>query len=141
MTHFQSQSLCSNNYIKTLDYQTSSSVYALPFGKETMTAEELSFEKVLEEIPTLHELCEHVRIGSKWYWLGIILKLDSTRLESIKMLSEDLTYKTVKMFELWLDTNLHPTRRQIIDALRKDVIGENFIAIKYEETLRKLCCK
>ena len=141
MTHFQSQSLCSNNYIKTLDYQTSSSVYALPFGKETMTAEELSFEKVLEERPTLNELCEHVRIGSKWYQLGIILKLDSISLESIKMPSEDFSYKTSKMFKLWLDINPHPTRRQVIDALRSDFIGENVIAIKYEETLRKLCCK
>ena len=41
-----------------------------------MATRNLSFEKLLEEKPTLDELCEHIRIGSKWYQLGILLKLD-----------------------------------------------------------------
>ena len=106
-----------------------------------MSTRSLFFEEIIEEKPTLNELCEHVRIGSKWYKLGIILKLNIMSLERIDMLSEDLTHKASKMFELWLDTNPHPTRRQIIDALRSNDIGENSIVIEYEETLRKLCCK
>ena len=106
-----------------------------------MSTRSLFFEEIIEEKPSLSELCEHVRIGSKWYQLGIILKLDSMSLERIETLSGDLTYKTAKMFELWLRTNPHPTRRQIIDALRSDFIGEKSISIKYEKILRKLCCK
>ena len=119
----------------------SSSVYALPFAKETMDIRDLSFEKILEEKPTLDELYEHVRIGSKWYQLGIMLKLDPQKLNNIRMLPEDSTYKTIKMFELWLETDSHATRRQVIETLKKEVIQENCIAHEYEHTLRKLCGK
>lgn len=37
------------------------------------------------------------------------------------------------MFELWLDTNTHATRRHVVDALRKEIT----IAHKYEKTLGK----
>ena len=69
-----------------------------------MAVRNLSFEKFFEKKPTLDELCEHIRIGSKWYQLGIQLKLDPKKLEDIHKLPDDSTYKTAKMFELWLDT-------------------------------------
>ena len=119
----------------------SSSVHALPFAKETMSARDLSFEEILEETPTLAELCEHVRIGTKWYVLGIMLELGSGQLQNIEMLPKDLTYKTLKMFELWLNNNLHPTRRQLLDALNIEVIGENSMAHEYEQTLKNSCSK
>ena len=44
------------------------------------------------------------------------------------------------MFELWLDTKPDATRRQVVDALRKEVIKEMTIALKYElVVLRKWC--
>ena len=52
-------------------------------GKEAMATRNLSFEEILEEKPTLDELCEHIRIGSKWYQLGIQLKLNTKKLEDI----------------------------------------------------------
>ena len=98
-------------------------------------------ENIFEEKPTLCELCEHIHIGSKWYQLGIMLKLDSKKLNDIQKLPEDSTHKTSKMFELWLDTNPHATRRQVIESLRKGVIEENTVAHEYEKTLRTSCSK
>ena len=136
MTHFQSQCLHLNNYIKTLGYQTSSSVHASPFGKETMSTRDLSFEKILEERPTLHELCEHVRIGPKWYILGVMLKMDTRKLYEIEDLSKPIPYKVSKVFELWLDTNPYATRRQILDALKMNTVGQYTLAHMYEQNLR-----
>ena len=105
-----------------------------------MATRNLSFEEILEEKPTLDELCEHIRIGDKWYQFGILLKLDSKKLNDIHRRPDDSTYNTLKMFELWLNTKPHATRRQIIDALRKEVIEENTIAHEYELViLRKSC--
>ena len=106
-------------------------------NKEPMATGNLSFEEILVEKPTLDELCEHIRIGSKWYQLGIQLKLNAKKLEDIHKLPDDSTYKTTKMFELWLDTKPDATRRQVIDALRKDVIEEITVAHEYELMLRK----
>ena len=102
-----------------------------------MATRNQTFEEILEEKPTLDELCEHIRIGSKWYQLGIQLKLNAKKLEDIYKLPDDSTYKTTKMFELWLDTNPNATRRQVVDALRKEVIEEITVAHEYEQTLRK----
>ena len=104
--------------------------------QRAMTTRNLSFEEILVEKPTLDELCEHIRIGSKWYQLGIQLKLNAKKLEDIHKLPDDSTYKTTKMFELWLDTKPDATRRQVIDALRKE---ELTIAHEYEQTLWKSC--
>ena len=105
-------------------------------GKEAMATRHQTFEEILEEKPTLDELCEHIRIDSKWYQLGVQLKLNAKKLEDIHKLPDDSTYKTTKMFELWLDTNPNATRRQVVDALRKEVIEEITVAHEYEQTLR-----
>ena len=100
-----------------------------------MATRNLSFEEILEEKPTLDELCEHIRIGSKWYQLGIQLKLNAKKLEDIHKLPDDSTYKTTKMFELCLDTKPDATRRQVVDALRKELM--TVAAHEYEQTLWK----
>ena len=105
-----------------------------------MASRNLSFEKILAEKPTLDELCEHIRIGSKWYQLGTLLKLDPKKLDDIRHTQpEDSSFKTLRMFEIWLVTNPHASRRQVIDALRKEVIEENTIAHEYEQTLKMSC--
>ena len=97
------------------------------------------FEKILEERPTVAELCEHIRIGDNWYQLGTQLNIDHWRLEDINQLPKDSIHKTTKMFELWLDTNSVATRRQVLDTLRKDVIKQIAVACMYEEALKKSC--
>ena len=102
-----------------------------------MAEANLSFEEMLGEKPTLHELCEHIHIGHKWYQFGILLQLDPKKLDDIDRTPNDSTKKTSKMFELWLGTNPNATRRQVIDTLKKEVIEENTIAHKYEQSLKK----
>ena len=100
-----------------------------------MAARVSTFEEILEEKPTLDELCEHIMIGTKWYQLGIQLKLDVTQLDVINEQNSDVTQKTSKMFQLWLSTNPLATRRHVLEALRKRVIGENNVANEYEKIL------
>ena len=101
-----------------------------------MAARIPSFEMMLlQERPTLDELCEHIVIGIKWYQLGIQLKLDVTQLDVIDKETSDVTQKTSKMFQLWLSTNPLATRRHVLEALRKRVIGENNVANEYEKVL------
>ena len=89
----------------------------------------------LNEKPTLHELCEYVTIGTKWFLFGVLLKLDKRELDAIEELNKDVVYKAMKMFRLWLDTNPSATRRQVIDTLRMNTIKENAIAETYERAL------
>ena len=39
--------------------------------------------------PTVHELYEHVRVGTNWHKLGVLLKLDIKTLNDIRSLNED----------------------------------------------------
>ena len=100
-----------------------------------MAARNPSFEMLLQEKPTLDELCEHIVIGTKWYQLGIQLKLGVTQLDVIDKETSDVTQKTAKMFQLWLSTNPLATRRHVLEALRKRVIEENNVANEYEKIL------
>ena len=100
-----------------------------------MAARNPSFEMLLQKKPTLDELCEHIVIGTKWYQLGIQLKLDVTQLDVIDKETSDVTRKTSKMFQLWLSTSPLATRRHVLEALRKRVIGEGNIANEYEKIL------
>ena len=79
--------------------------------------------------PKLHELCEHIRLGHRWYKLGIQLKLDATDLDSIYYSNRDDDGKTSAMFALWLRINSAATRRQIINTLYK--IKERSVAKEY----------
>ena len=49
--------------------------------------------------PSLDELCEHIRVGTKWYIFGILLKLDITKLDSIDQQYKDDDNKVLSMFE------------------------------------------
>ena len=89
----------------------------------------------MEEKPTVDELCEHICIDSKWYHLT----LNDVKLDDIYGLAEDSTYKTLKMFKLWLGTNTHAKRTHVLDALRKEFIEENTSAYKYEKIFKMFC--
>ena len=97
----------------------------------------VNFDAIFNETPSVIELCEHVRIGTNWYILGTLLKLDARKLEDIKLLNENSEFKALKMFELWLKVNPIATRREIIETLKKEVVAENAVAIKYEKALEK----
>ena len=93
------------------------------------------FNQFLNGKPTLDELCEHVRVATKWYTFGVLLKLDTTELDSIRIMNEDSSFKSLKMFELWLSSKPKAMRREIIETLQKPTIAENVIAEEYKKVL------
>ena len=95
----------------------------------------MAARNILEETPTLDELCENVQITTKWYQFGVLLKLDAKKLSDIDQWTKDADLKAIKMFELWLNTSTNATRRQILETLRKEPIKEIAVANKYEKKL------
>ena len=93
----------------------------------------------LNEKPTVAELCEYVRVGEKWYVLGTLLELADVDLHGIDDQYKDLDLKTTKMFELWLSAKPNPTRRQIIETLKKGTVAKDAVADKYETALKTKC--
>ena len=89
------------------------------------------FDAFLNERPTLDEMFQHVKISTRWYQFGVLLKLDSNKLEEIEQQYKDSGFKALKMFELWLSTNPNAKRREIIETLRIEIIGQNAIAQEY----------
>ena len=100
-----------------------------------MAARDSSFESILEAKPPLYELCEHVRLGTKWHLFGVLLKLDVKRLDAISEMNNDIENKAMKMFQLWLDINNSATRREVINTLKKEAIGEVNVAENYVKVL------
>ena len=100
---------------------------------------EISYNNFLSYRPALDELIEQVNVGTKWLLFGTLLHLDDKKLDGIDQLpGHDNTMKTLKMFQLWLDTTPTASRRQILEVLRKSVVGENTLADEYEKYLKKL---
>ena len=93
------------------------------------------FNQFLNGKPTLDELCEHVRIDTKWYKFGVLLKLDTTKLDGIEQQYKESDVKALKMFELWLSSKPKAMRREIIETLQKPTIEENVIAEEYKKAL------
>ena len=95
------------------------------------------FDQFLNGKPTVHELYEHVRVGTNWHKLGVLLKLDIKKLNDIRSLNEDSDFKSLKMFELWLSSKPNATRREIIETLKKDAIGDITVAERYRVVLQE----
>ena len=98
---------------------------------------EVDLEDFLNGKPTVNELYEHVRVGTNWHKLGVLLKLDIIKLNDIKLLNDDSDFKALKMFELWLSSNPNATRREIIETLQKNALKENTIAEEYKKASTK----
>ena len=60
---------------------------------------------------------------------ALLLKLDTIKLNAIEKLNEATEFKTLKMFELWLNTNPNATRRKVIETLWKEAIFESASAV------------
>ena len=100
------------------------------------TAEDSSFDEILNGKPTIDELCAHVPISTNWYIMGTQLKVDVKKLNEIDDLSKPVPYKVSKMYELWLDTNPQATRKQVLDTLKMEAVGQKSLAQQYETMLK-----
>ena len=94
------------------------------------------FQRFLNRKPTISELFKHVRVGTKWHTFGGLLKLDIGDLDTIDDLDKACDYKTFRMFELWLNTYPNATRREVIQTLQKNDIGESAVAEEYIKALK-----
>ena len=94
------------------------------------------FQRFLDRKPTVSELFKHVRVGSKWYTFGKLLKLDTAELDIIDELDKACNFKTFRMFELWLTTNPNATRREVIETLQKEAIDKSTVAEEYIKALK-----
>ena len=103
-----------------------------------MATGDSSFDEILNGKPTLAELCKHVPISTNWYIMGTQLELDVRKLNEIEDLPKPVPYKVSKMYELWLDTEPQATRRQIVDTLKMEAVGQKNLAVEYEKKLREL---
>ncbi|XP_019849853.1 PREDICTED: uncharacterized protein LOC109580768 [Amphimedon queenslandica] len=94
-----------------------------------------SNQAYLYERPQLSRLCSQIRT-SRWHQLGIQLEVDQATLSNIRD-DGSIPYdeKRCRMFEKWLDGNSRATNKQLLEALRLKVIGEDAMAKEYEQTL------
>ena len=113
--------------------------YAIARLTKKMSERESHYSSFLSCTPTIKELTEHVDVGSNWYIVGTMLDLDQRRLRSIEgQTGHTDTHKTIEMFNLWLTTTPTASRREILEVLRKRVVGENTVADEYEKHLKEL---
>lgn len=91
--------------------------------------------KLLDEKPSLSEICEHVRT-IKWFQLGIQLELDDSELREIKEDNNSVADRRTAMYQLWFRTQPKRNRRQLLNALKSKAVSEYKIASDYEEILR-----
>ena len=103
-----------------------------------MATGDSSFDEILNGKPTLAELCKHVPISTNWKMMGTLLELDVRKLNEIDHESKSVSNGVLKMYELWLNTKPQATRRQIVDTLKMEAVGQMSLAIEYEEKLRQL---
>ena len=95
-------------------------------------------DKNLKSKPTLAELLEYVRTN-RWENVGVQLGLDDTSLEAIRCENNHNIDDCRKgMFRLWLFSHSNPTRKQLLDALKKKSVAEFEIASTYEKYLLQL---
>ena len=84
--------------------------------------------------PTLAELENNVRTN-KWEEVGVQLGLDDTSLEAIRSENHTINDCRRRMFRLWLYSHPNPTRKQLLDVLKKKSVAEFQIASAYEHYL------
>ena len=104
--------------------------YCTTVNNSTCTCNLVSVDP-LDERPTLYELTEHANVGTKWRQVGIQLKLDVKELNAIEDENKKVADRVSKMYELWLNTTLGATRRQLLEVLKKDSIKELTLASEY----------
>ena len=76
--------------------------------------------------------------GKGWYELGLELEIKSADLEEIRR-DSTVTDKLSRVYQMWLSKKTKAaTRRQLIEALKTDHVGQISVAINYEQELNKM---
>ena len=89
-------------------------------------------QPILDSPPILSELKE-VKLKSKWYDIGIQLDLDADELDAIQQSPVEESVKTIRMYNKWLTSDSHATRRRLIEVFKK--LDFNTEAQNYQDYL------
>ena len=91
----------------------------------------------MKERPKLAELVENIRT-TKWHALGLQLGVEENVLVTISTQCNDSIEDCRRqMFNSWLNTQPSASRTQLVNALRKDSVAENYMAERYERLFQK----
>ena len=88
----------------------------------------------MDSRPSLGELAKYLKLSSRWYEIGTLLDLDAEELDAIRYFSDSASDKTICMYKLWLDSDPHATRRQLIEVLKN--MNLNRQALRYKDHIR-----
>uniref|UniRef100_A0A1X7VRX2 NACHT domain-containing protein n=1 Tax=Amphimedon queenslandica TaxID=400682 RepID=A0A1X7VRX2_AMPQE len=91
-------------------------------------------ESLLDSRPSSPELMKQVCLESKWYDIGVMLDLNSEKLDAIRYSSVSERTKTSDMYRLWLESNPQATRRELVEVLEDMELKT--LAAEYKEYLR-----
>ena len=89
----------------------------------------------MDACPKLVDL-ENIRTN-KWYALGLKLGIEDNDLETIERQRRgDIDECRRDLFRLWLNTTSHPSRKQLLNALREKPVAETTVADEYESSFQ-----
>ena len=63
------------------------------------------------------ELLKHVKTA-RWHKLGAFLGVDPTKLGAIRQDTKESEDALSRVFETWLESELHPTWKKVVQALK-----------------------
>ena len=95
-----------------------------------------SHKSLLNRKPELRTVCAVVRTA-RWHQLGIQLGVDTQMLDDIKIEKSETQEKRTQMFHLWLASQPEASHRQLVEALKLKAIGEDAMAVEYEEKVKQ----
>ena len=78
-------------------------------------------------INALHSVCH------KWYNIGVQLEVPTFQLKNIEKKSSDLMDQLRDTLDYWMNSDLSPSWRNLVDALKAPSVGENRLAKEIEE--------
>ena len=91
----------------------------------------------MKERPKLAELVENIRTNN-WHALGLQLGVEENVLVTISTQCNDSIEDCRRqMFNSWLNTQPNASRLQLVNALRKDSVAENYMAKTYESLFQE----
>ena len=89
---------------------------------------ELSPDDLITVLEELHEAC------TKWYYIGLTLKVPASTLDGIEAQSNDPKKCLLRAIQHWLNTvDPKPTWQALVDALRSCLVEEHQLASSIEE--------
>lgn len=93
-----------------------------------------SLDEALAKRPQLTELIRHARTAN-WYVLGVLLALETDKLDAIKVEYSGEGERLLQMYQLWLAKRPNATNSDVIEALKSKPLEEITVAENFKKFL------